>query len=159
MPTQNPPSREYKVKAAFLFNFTKFVDWPSASFINAEAPFVIAVVGIDPFGPLIDETVSGEKVKGHVIVIRRYSLLKDIEHCHMLFINFRQQAGYKEILTALPPGVLTVGDSDDLNTAGGMIRLTTRENKIKVVINQAALKSADLTISSKLLNVAEIFTR
>jgi len=155
--TAQNPVREYRFKAVFLFNFTKFVEWPASSFDSPEAPFIIGILGDDPFGSVIDETVASEKVKGHPIVIQRYKQLPDIEHCHLLFISAKEIPVLKDKMQEIQRHILTVGDSPDFNIAGGMIRLTTRDNKIKLIINPSAVKAAELNMSSKLLKVAEIF--
>jgi hypothetical protein len=150
-------SREYIIKAGFLYNFTQFVDWPSNAFQNAEAPFVIAILGDDPFRAALDTAVAGEKVKGHSIVIERYQNVKDIKNCHILFINHKESTRLKEILPALPSKhILTVSDIPDFATTGGMIRFITKKNKIKLQINLKASKEAELIFSSKLLQVADI---
>jgi hypothetical protein len=150
-------SREYQVKATFLFHFTQFVDWPPTSFENEKSPFIIAVAGNDPFGKILDETVAGEKVKGHPIVVQRVKSLRDLEACQLLFVSTEDNSLVKEIIGSIPLKVLTVSDNQDFNNLGGMIRLMKKDNKIKLVINSLAIKSAELEISSKLLNVAEIF--
>lgn len=150
-------SREYNIKAAFLYNFTQFVDWPPDAFPNPEAPFVIGVLGNDPFRKAIDDAVAGEKVKGHSIVVQRYQNVREIKNCNILFISNTESAKLREILAALPnKNILTVSDIPDFATTGGIIRFMTKENKIKLQINLSASKVADLNISSKLLQLAEI---
>ena len=83
---QNFPTRENQVKAVFLFNFTQFVEWPANAFSSSDAPFVIGIVGNDPFGNYLEETVKGEKMKDHPLIIQRYRDLRDIQNCHLLFI-------------------------------------------------------------------------
>lgn len=79
--------QEYEVKAVFLFNFTQFVDWPPAAFPDAQAPLTIGVLGDDPFGDFLDETVRGEKSNSRPIVIRRYRRVEEVGPCHVLFIS------------------------------------------------------------------------
>ncbi len=150
-------SREYNIKAVFLYNFTQFVEWPANTFRTPDAPFVIGILGNDPFHSYIDETVAGEKVKGHSIIVQRYLDVKDIKNCHILFITDSESGKLKEILASLPnKNMLTVSDIPDFAITGGIIRFMTKENKIKLQINLSASKNADLNISSKLLQVAEI---
>jgi hypothetical protein len=150
-------SRAYNTRAAFLLNFTQFIEWPASAYPTVDAPFVIGILGEDPFGASLDETVAGEKVKGHTITIQRYQNVKDIKICHILFINNKEGTKLKEILPALPvKNILTVSDITDFATTGGIIRFRTNKNKIKLQINLSALKDADLSISSKLLKVADI---
>lgn len=147
---QTSPTREYQVKAVFLYNFTQFVHWPPSG-----GPFVIGVLGNDPFGAYLDETVAGEKVAGKPIVIKRYKETNDVNACHILFISASQVS--TETLTRLKSrNVLTVGDSGSFIKQGGMIRFYTENNKIRLQINLAAAKEANLEISSKLLRVADI---
>jgi len=84
---QTPPSREYQVKAVFLFHFTEFVDWPSRSFPRETTPLVIGVLGEDPFGTYLDEVVRGETVKNRPLVVQRYRRAEDIRICHVLYIG------------------------------------------------------------------------
>jgi hypothetical protein len=150
-------SREYSIKAAFLYNFTQFVEWPSAAYNSPEAPFIIGIIGNDPFRTAIDDAIAGEKVKGHPIVIQRYQNIKDLKLCHILFVSNKEVGRWKEIKALLPnKNTLTVSDIPDFATNGGIIRLLTKENKVKLQINLAASKEADLDISSKLLQLAEI---
>jgi hypothetical protein len=150
-------SREYNIKAVFLYNFTKFVEWPSNAFSNAEAPFVIGILGDDPFGPSLNEAVAGEKVKGHPIIVQQYQNVNDIKNCHVLFISNNEDGKLGEILSTLPnKNILTVSDIPGFTTTGGIISFMTKENKIKLQINLSVAKATDLNISSKLLQVADI---
>lgn len=154
---QQPPSREATIKAVFLFNFTQFVEWPSNAFGAAETPFVIGILGNDPFGSSIDEAVQGEKVKGHPLIIRRFQDVKEVKDCQLLYISLIDPDRIKELLTGLPGHfMLTVSDTYNFARLGGMIRFYTQDNKIKLQINPAAAKIANLTISSKLLRLADI---
>jgi hypothetical protein len=153
---QNNTLPEYNIKAVFLYNFTQFVEWPENTLVNDEA-FIIGILGTDPFQSYIDETVSGEKVKGHTILVQRYNTIKDIGKCHILFISNSEAGRVKEILAAVPnKKVLTVSDIPDFARTGGMIRFMKLNNKIKLQINRSAVKAAELSISSKLLRLADI---
>ena len=154
---QTPTSPEYQVKAVFLFNFAQFVDWPQKAFPEAQTPLVIGVLGEDPFGTYLDETVRGEKVNDRPLVVQRYRRTGDIKTCHVLFINRSETDRLEQILASLRGrSILTVGDTDDFAARGGMIRLATEKNKVRMRINLDAVKAANLAISSKLLRVAEI---
>ena len=153
---QTPTSPEYQVKAVFLFNFAQFVDWPPKAFSEAQTPLVIGVLGEDPFGPYLDETVRGEKVKDRPLVVQRYRRLGEIKTCHVLFISRSETDRLEQILASVKGrNILTVGDAEDFALRGGMIQLVTEKNKIRMRINLEAVKAAGLTISSKLLRVAE----
>lgn len=159
MPAQTKISREYQIKAAFLFNFAQFVTWPPDAFTNAAAPFRIGILGEDPFGAFLDETVRNEKVNGHPLVVQRYRSAKDIKDCQILFVSRSESRRVKRILADLKNrNILTVGDMEDLVESGGIIRFSTEKNKIHFQVNLEAAKNANLTISSKMLRLAEIVT-
>jgi hypothetical protein len=148
---------ENKLKAVFLYNFTRFVDWPVEAFANASSPFVIGIVGGDPFGNYMEETVTGENINGHPIVIRRFENAV-IENCHILYINSGSSDFIKDIIEQVSSkSVLTVSDHSSFVKWGGMIRFYTEENKIRIQINAAAARDAQLIISSKLLGVAQVY--
>lgn len=157
---QAPPSREYNIKAVFLYNFTQFIEWPSSAFNNAAAPFIIGIYGDDPFESYIDETVAGEKVNGRAIIVRRYDDIKEVRGCHILYVSVKEALRVKEILSALPnKNMLTVSDIPNFARSGGMVHFLNQSNKIRLQINSSAAKAADLNISSKLLRVAEIVNK
>jgi hypothetical protein len=148
---------EYQLKAVFLFNFTKYVEWPTAAFADTQAPMVIGVLGDDPFGTALDEVVRGEKVGGRALVVRRYTAKEEIKDCQILYISQSETSRMEQIVTSLKGrSVLTVGDFDKFTDRGGMIWLVTENNKIRLKINLEAAKAANLTISSSLLRAAEV---
>ena len=151
---------EYQVKAVFLFNFAQFVDWPASAFPDSTAPLVIGVLGDDPFGPYLDETVRGETVRGRPLAIRRYQTIDDVKTCHILFVSPSEEDRLEDILASLKHrAILTVSDGAGFAERGGMIRLVSERNKIRMRINVAAAEGVQLTISSKLLRAAEIVTQ
>jgi hypothetical protein len=153
---QTATSPEYQIKAVFLFNFAQFVDWPPKAFADAQTPLVIGILGEDLFGSYLDETVRGEKVNNRPLVVQRFRRIGEIKACHVLFISRSENARLEEILASLKGrSILTVGDNDDFALRGGMIRFVTEKNKIRMRINLEAVKAANLTISSKLLRLAE----
>ncbi len=148
---------EYQVKAVFLFNFAQFVDWPARAFHDSTAPFVIGVLGNDPFGAYLDETVRGETVHGRPLEVHRYQGVGEIKTCHILFISPSEEDRLGEILDTLRDrAILTVGDLPAFALRGGMIRFVADKSRIRLRINIEAAKAANLTISSKLLRAAEI---
>ena len=154
---QSPAIPEYRVKATFLFQFTQFVDWPRAAFSSQQTPLVIGVLGEDPFGIFLDETVRGETAQGHPLAVERYRRLGDVKNCHVLFVSLSEANQMGEILAAVKGrSTLIVGDANGFADRGGMIQFVTQENKIRLRINLAAAKAANLTISSKLLRPATI---
>jgi hypothetical protein len=154
---QEKPAPEYQLKAVFLYNFTHFIDWPSTAFESGNDPFVIGIVGNDPFGSFLEEAVAGETVNNHPIVIRKFTDINAVNQCHMLFINIKDPANTREILNSVRnTSTLTVGDGENFATIGGIIGFFTENNKIRMHINTVAAKNAKLTISSKLLGVARL---
>jgi hypothetical protein len=151
------PVSEFQLKAVFLFNFAQFVDWPATALPGAGAPFVIGVLGKDPFGPVLDEVVRGESVNGHRFEIARYHDVAQIGGCQILFIPASELVHLDEILTALKGhSVLTVTDADAQAQHGVIIALVKRDNRIRLRIDLQAARASSLTISSKLLRPAEI---
>jgi hypothetical protein len=150
-------SKEYQVKAAFLFNFTQFVEWPATAFSAPNAPFVIGILGDDPFGTAIDETVTGEKIGLHPLIVQRYHDSKEIKPCHILFISTTDPERIKESLALIANHTLTVSDAGSFMKLGGIIRFFTEKNKIRLQVNPDAARLADLNISAKLLRVSDIF--
>jgi hypothetical protein len=155
---QVQPTRESTIKAVFLFNFSHFVEWPAHTFPGQAAPFVIGVLGEDPFGSYLDETVEGEKIDGHPLIVQRFRDAKDVKSCHILFISSKESERYKEILAELKgKNILTVSDNRAFTREGGIIRFSTEDNRIRLEINTDAAKKEELNISSKLLRIASIF--
>ena len=157
-PGQSPAAPpEYQVKAVFLFHFAQFVTWPAGAFADSAAPLVIGILGDDPFGPYLDETVKGESVAGHPLAVRRLAGLEEAAGCHILFVTRGEMGRLPEILDTLAGrSVLTVSDAEGFAKRGGMIRFLTDRNRIRLRINLEAARAADLTLSSKLLRPAEI---
>lgn len=148
---------EHRVKAVFLFNFSKFVEWPPSAFAAADAPFVIGVFGRDPFGSDLDDVARGETVNGRPLLVRRVQTVQDAAACQILFIPQSERASLDDILAALArSNTLTVSDLDGAAQRGAMIRLITDHDKVRLRINVESARAAGLTISSKLLRSAEI---
>jgi hypothetical protein len=148
---------EYQVKAVFLFNFAQFVDWPAEAYPRPDAPFVIGILGEDPFGSQLDDVVRGETVNKRPLVVERYRSVAEIRNCNILFIGGNEGGHLDEILMVLKGrSILTVGDADSVAQRGVMIQLVNENNRIRLRINVAAAKAGNLTISSKLLRPAEI---
>ena len=152
-----PAPSEYQVKAVFLFNFSEFVEWPPAAFAGPAAPFVIGVLGRDPFGTTLDEAVRGETANGRPLVVRRFGRLQDVDNCQILFIDRSEGARLEEIVTGLGHrGTLTVTDFAGAARHGAMIGLINESSRIRLRIDVAAARAAGLVISSKLLRPAQI---
>ncbi len=149
------PSRA-QLEAAYLYKFLPYVEWPSQSFESADGPFVICILGTDPFGRALDDLVEGEKVKGRPIEIRRLSSLSRVGKCQVLFIGASESGRLPGILDKLRHrSILTVSELPDFARSGGMIGLVNQNNKIRFQINLDAAKQAEITISSKLMQLAQ----
>jgi hypothetical protein len=138
---------EYQVKAAFLFNFLKFVEWPEAA---TDAPWVIGVLGRDPFGTVLDETVRGKMVNGRKVELRRYDKLADVKDCNILFIG---RGDYERTGIPAQPGMLTVGEAPGFLKAGGAINFYLDDNRVRFEIRPTAASAAGLHVSSQLLKL------
>jgi hypothetical protein len=151
---------EYQIKAVFLYNFAQFIEWPSSAYENAQSPFVIGVLGDDPFGNYLDETVVGEKVNNHPMTVKRFEKVEDVKDCHILFVSHPAKEKFKDVFPILKSkNILTVSDTHNFIKDGGMIIFLNENKKIKIGINLDAAKRAELVISSKLLRLAEIVTQ
>jgi hypothetical protein len=154
---QTAISREYEIKAVFLFNFAQFVDWPPDASASPRAPLVIGVLGDDPFDGYLDDTVRGEKLNSRPFVVQRYRRVEDIDGCQVLFISRTNPSQLGRIMAALKGrSILTVGDTEGFAEDGGIIRFVTENNRIRFRINVDAAEAAHLVISSKLLRLAEV---
>ena len=151
------PKGEYALKAVFLYNFCRFIDWPKSAFASPNEPIIIGVVGEDPFGSLLKEAVHGETSRGRAIQIEHYSKPDAIGHCHLLFVSHSEAARTEKILSSVSgKSIVTVGETDAFLDRGGMIALTADKNRVRLHINPSLLRAASLDVSSKLLRVAEV---
>jgi YfiR/HmsC-like len=146
------PPLEYQVKAAFLLNFTAFIDWPSPVPVSAPESFDICILGDDPFGAVLDQMLEGETRQGRKLAVQR--VRRPVPpSCRILFVG-KTEKDLGALLSALGPGVLTVGDETGFLRAGGMIGFVVENRRVRFDINEAAAARAGLKISSKLLSVA-----
>lgn len=147
---------EYKLKAAFLYHFSQFVDWPPTTYAAANAPFVIGLLGDNPFGNDLEQTVHGKNLGPHALMVRAFhSLAEATNQCQILFISSSEQKRLPEILASLGGGnLLTVGEAENFGEAGGMIQFVMEGTKIRFRINEAATQRAGLKVSAKLLSLA-----
>ncbi|WP_166646949.1 YfiR family protein [Prosthecobacter fusiformis] len=149
--------REYAVKAVFLYNFCQFIEWPRQQFPSANTPFVIGILGSNPFGSLLSETVQGEVVRGRSIRLEYYQRPADAHNCHILFVSDEELARNPNVCAVLRgQSVVTVGESDAFLERGGMIALASEQNRIRVRIYLEAVGASKIEISSKLLRIADI---
>lgn len=150
-------AREYDLKAVLLFNLTRFVEWPATAFASPDAPLVIGILGQDPYGKNLDEVVRTESYGGHKIQVVRFRTIEAVRDCHILFVSANEQPNFPRILRELAGRpILTVGDFEGFAKAGGMVRLyQNSEGKIRLRFNPGAARDCGLTVSGKLLSLAE----
>ena len=154
---ETPALSEYQVKALFLCNFAKYVDWPATAFANDSAPIVIGLVGQDNFGDNFKQVIAGKTINGRPVAVKHVASEQEYKGCHILFISASEKSGLPEILNAVKDSaILTVGETERFLAQTGMINFTKKENKIRLEINLGAVQQANLKISSKLLSVADV---
>lgn len=150
-------ANEYEVKAAYLYNFARFVEWPDTVSPDPNSPVVIAILGKDPFGGEIDRFIQGKTVNGRQLVIKRFSSLEAYEQCHILFVSSSERRNLPRILAAVRnKSILTVSEIDRFAESGGIINFITVENSVRFEINQAAAERVGLKISYKLLRLGRV---
>lgn len=151
---QSPPS-EYQIKSVYLYNFTRFVEWPAEAPSSKDGPFAICVLGKDPFGPVLDATLSGGTVAGKSLIARRISRPQDALVCRILFVAGSEEGHLKEILALLDgSSVLTVSDISRFAERGGMIQFVLQKDKVRFEVNLTSAVEAGLVLGSDLLKVA-----
>ncbi|MCK4294560.1 MAG: YfiR family protein [Planctomycetes bacterium] len=167
------PSQEYRIKAAFLYNFIKFVDWPKQKMGEANEPITIGIIGKDPFGKAF-EPIKDKPVKGKKVVVKQFKGFKELKQlgekdkgeldrriealrkCHMLFICSSEKDAYRDVVKLVREHpVLTVGEMKDFVEAGGVINFVMENKKVRFEINAAGAKRAKLQIRSQLLRLAK----
>lgn len=150
---QSPRAGEYEVKAAFLFHFVQFVQWPPSS----SDTICVGIVGDDPFGPILDQMVKGEAVQGRSLVVRRATQVEGLGTCEVIFIGRSQKARIGDILSVLKDApTLTVGEVDGFARQGGIINFFLEGKKIRFEINPVAARRRGLKVSSQLLTLGKI---
>jgi hypothetical protein len=166
MPGAAPPSRvvqtraatpEYEVKAAFLYNLVSFVEWPEGAFAGPDSPLVIGITGPDPFGDHIDRLLTGKRVRGRSLAVRRVEWGAALKDCHVLFVSAGQADRLPELSRLLDgTPVLTVGDEPRSARRGCVMAFVVNDSKVGLEINVDEASRARLVISSKLLSLARI---
>jgi hypothetical protein len=146
---------EYRVKATFLYNFTKFVTWPAETFAAEDAELRVTIVGEDPFGQVLDELASSAPSHGRKLVIERRTWNQDLRRSQVLFISRSEKRHLNAILANLKgASVLTVSEIEQFSESGGMIGFIFEQDQIRFEINLDAAVEARLEISSRLLALA-----
>jgi hypothetical protein len=145
---------EYAVKAAYLYNFTRFISWPSDAFDGVAAPFGLCVVGDDPFGPELDRIFAGERVGTHPVRVERIGTAEPLGDCRLIFVPQAEASHTADVLRRAAPTALTIGEADGFLERGGMIRLVLDGSHVRFDVNPAQCQAHRLVPSSKLLRVA-----
>jgi len=150
-------SPEYQVKAAFLLNFVKFVEWPGTAFTDEKSPLVLGVVGEDPFGAALD-ALEGQIVRNRTVQVKRFSNTDGIRKCHLLYISPSEEVRIRDIVKAVGDApVLIVSDGAERFAQQGVsINFILSDNKIRFEINVAVAKKAGLSMGTQLLQVAKV---
>jgi YfiR/HmsC-like len=145
---------EYRVKAVFLLNFTKFIGWPPAAFEASDSPIAICILGADPFGSEMDRILAGEVVNGRRVTVQRIKHAPPPKSCQVLFAG-ESEKDIAKTLRELGPGILTVGEGESFVRQGGMIGFIVEDRHVRFEINQTEAENAGIKVSSRLLNVAK----
>jgi YfiR/HmsC-like len=152
---QHAKPTEYEVKATYLYNFSKFVQWPGQASPAESDAFAICVIGEDPFGRALHATVENETVGGKRVVVKQIPASEDAVNCRILFISSSEEQRVQQVLTSLGgASVLTVSDLPKFAQRGGMVQFVLEGNRVRFEVNSAAAERAGLRLSSELLKVA-----
>lgn len=153
--TAGEPKREHLIKAAILYNFAKFTRWPAMAFESVDAPLYLCVLGVDPFGDAL-ATVDGKRVGARNLRTRLITDTAQIAACHLLFVSASETERLADILAATDgAAILTVADLPGFSRAGGIITLNVVEDRTRFAVNRLAADRAGLTLSAKLLRLAD----
>jgi len=148
---------EYEVKAAFLYNFAKFAEWPSDAFADAKSPIVLGVFGVDPFGPTLETMLASKSAHGRPFTVRRIERVEQAAECHLVFVAGDSETATRRVLQAIGERpVLTVGESPDFISRGGLINFRVEHNRVVFEIGAERSAAAPVRLSSQLLKLARL---
>lgn len=148
---------EYELKAGFLYNFAKYVEWPAGAFEKAESPITIGVVGADPFGPALEKTLKDREAQDRKFSILRFKNVGDVRRCHILFIPKSEKGRLPDLFKAVDGWpTLTVGESEGFAAAGGAVNILIEKERPRLEINPDVAEKAKLTIQARLLKLATL---
>jgi hypothetical protein len=146
-------SLEYQVKAAYLLNFTRYVEWPARA--SPDTPLELCILGEDPFGEVLDQAIQGRRSQGRPVTVRRVESDERVFGCHLVFVTDESWNRRRTLVASLTSrGVLTVGDSDQFGRSGGIIGFVISNETVRFVINLKAMERSGLRISSRMLSLA-----
>jgi hypothetical protein len=150
------PSPEYLIKAAYLYNFAMFIEWPPDAFSTRTSPFVIGILGADRFDRALERTVAGKRIDRRPIVVRRVDTPQELRRCHIVFVSSSDASRSADVLGRLDGlPILVVGETADFARRGGSLAFLIEENRVRFEVNLDAARRAKLTISAKLLTLAK----
>jgi len=148
---------EYQLKAAFLFNFAKFIDWPKNVLGGPQSPFTICGLGQDPFGHILDDELQGKVIGDRPLATRRLKGTEEARRCQIVFVSSSEGAHLTEIFESLRgASVLLVGETTGFASSGGAIEFTIEDNRVRFTINTDTADRTGLSFSSKLLSLARL---
>jgi hypothetical protein len=148
---------EYELKAGFLYNFGKYVEWPADAFEAKETPISIGVVGTDPFGPALEKTLKDREAQDRKFTILRFRDAGEIKRCHILFVPKTEKPRFPAILKAVEAWpTLTVGETEGFAETGGAVNILIEKERPRLEINPDAAERAKLTIQARLLKLATL---
>ena len=146
-----------EVKAGFLLNLAKFVEWPDTAFQSTREPITFGIIGADPLGNALSRAVYGQSIKGRTVTVRKYTFGDDLRGCQVLFVSASEQARLPQILSSvLGASVLTVSDAQRFAEAGGVVQMAVEEDRVHFSVNRDAAMAAKLQISAKLLTLSRV---
>jgi hypothetical protein len=155
--SQSTGTSGYEVKTAFLFNFAKFIEWPAGSFATPQSPFTICVLGQDPFGNILDDTLRGKTIGDRPLAVRRLKDKSEARSCQIVFVSSAESPHVADIVGTLRgTNVLLIGETSGFAASGGTIEFTLEDNHVRFTINADAANRSGLKFSSKLLALAQI---
>jgi hypothetical protein len=157
---QGSKPTDYDVKAAYLYNFGHFIEWPTNATAAKSDNFTVCVLGQDPFGRALDATLAGETIAGKSVIAKRISTPQEASNCQILFMSSAEEARLKQVVEVLNrQAILTVSDMPQFSQRGGMIQFVMEGKKVRFEVNLSAVQQGGLTLSSELLKVAAAVRR
>jgi len=150
---------EYQVKAGYLFNFLKFVEWPDDSFTHTQSKWVIGIVGDSPVGNQLSKLAEGKNILGRELLVKKFQSADNLRDCNILFISDSEKKRLPSILASLRgSSVMTVADMDHFIESGGMVQFVVENARVRVSIDVGGTERSGLKVSSKLLALARAVT-
>lgn len=156
-PVEGQAPAEYELKAAFLYNFARFVEWPPETFGGSDAPFILGVAGDDAFGSILDQLVREKTARGRRVEVKRFRRPEQLSFCHILFVSPSVEGAFLPALERSGShGVLIVGELESFARRGGTVALFIEDSRVKVAINAERARRAGLQVGAQLMSVARL---